>query len=194
MTILFKSNNSLEIFAILFVILTLVKSDSVTINGNEATYDVNSKYPFSQLTFESSGKQNYIVSLDGNNNERILLVQSSKGKANIYLTEKHFKNEKCKLYINPLNQADSFSININSAFGTSINLNKGEPYSYYVTEETETMTFSISSDSPTLNIWARGQLSITTNLSPNNKINKNGNYYIVKDLNEKATFTVTGTK
>ena len=79
---------------------------------------------------------------------------------------------------------------------SKIPLRENKPFYYYNTINNQIMEFSINSKSEILNIWARGELEIITNLEGAEHTKyKEGNFYFVNNSDTKEiTFKVTGTQ
>ena len=77
-----------------------------------------------------------------------------------------------------------------------IPLTENKPFNYYNTIDNMIMEFNLTSTSELLNIWARGELEMTTNLEGAKFTeNKDHHLYIVNNTDSKEiTFKVTGKK
>ena len=128
---------------------------------------------------------------DSNFNERNQLSQSISGNAIMWLNKEQIKNNfylSIECYENPCEYTLTI-LNIDS-----LELNLGEQYTYYVTEENKEMNFTLrgtpqiyyeeknNTNYPKISIWIKGNQDIYSDLNViNNKIiNKGFNSYLVK--------------
>ena len=141
---------------------------------------VNSKYVLSAYSEESKEK-------------RIQLGLSYKGKIQLYLSLKDYKN----IYIEIECPKDNdCSGDIYYSFIDKIRLTEGQPITYYVNRDNETIEFSLDFNSEKSNIWARGQYYIKTQLGTNipKTIENRGDFYIFEGRMTDVSFIVKPTK
>ena len=177
-------------FLILSLLLVFTKLQNSTINLN--LEDMEQKYQSSSYfkiipkesipnnvkieVFGNDINSSYIISYYKNDNlfkKRNQLAQSLSGNASMWLNNAQIKNE-FYLSVECSNSTNcKFSLKITKK--DSIEINIGESYSYYVTEENKDITFNITgnpflfpfllrSSDCKVSIWAKGNKNITTNL------------------------------
>ena len=183
-------------------------------------FSVNVKYQQLKeyLKIELESTKEIVLSYYGADSklkDRKQLSQSIAGKAFIYLKKDQFKSN---FFINVLSEDSSYDYKLRFIQKDKMELNLGEQYSYYVTEQNKAMEFFISGTPQILNIlhndtddstyklsiWARGSKNINATLK-NSKDQKdiekemkelNGfNAYLIqlKELEEFSyTFTIEG--
>ena len=156
------------------------------------TENVN-KYVLIQVE-GSEGKNNYVLSAYDSDKKtpRIQLAQSFNGVSKLYISKKYFNTQifldlECSDY-------NSCSGTIKAEEFVKIPLYDGEQISYYINGPEETIEFVLNCDSPISNVWARGQLKISTslNIDIDNKKKYNENYYIVEQSMTDVDFSVKG--
>ena len=156
------------------------------------TENVN-KYVLIQVE-GSEGKNNYVLSAYDSDKKtpRIQLAQSFNGVSKLYISKKYFNTQifldlECSDY-------NSCSGTIKAEEFVKIPLYDGEQISYYINGPEETIEFVLNCDSPISNVWARGQLKISTslNIDIDNKKIYNENYYIVEKSMTDVDFSVKG--
>ena len=139
---------------------------------------------------------NYVLSLvdDFENQNRIQLAQSVSGKTKLISSFlPHGSN------INLILECSDYSLcsgKIKNQILSKIPLEENNPLYFYNTFEGCTFEFSIKSESEILNIWARGNLDMLTNLrgAEYEKYN-DGHFYVVnKTSSADLSFNVTGKK
>lgn len=162
----------------------------------ELTKAINSEDKEKYLSIQLDGNDesiNYIISVYSDNakSDRIQLGQSYNGKTKIFLNLNAFKDViyldlECSKY----NCAGKIIYEIQS----TIQLEEGESFSYYVYNGNKKMVFSLNTDSIKSNVWARGQFNIKTSLNIENtqRINDKGNFYIVNKKMNDVEFIVEG--
>ena len=189
------------IFYFLTALFTVVKNENINLDfsvdiNTSYTHTIELNYNYVKLELQGDKKEiNYILSIysDENRMKRVQLAQSLNGIAKLCLSKR--QNESRNLYINvECNQTCSGKIYGNYS-NEGIDLYEGEILNYYVNEQTKEMKFFLISNqnSQIWNIWARGQLNITTSLQSNNNPIKSGNYYIINNQVNKNIFEVIGT-
>ena len=205
MKVLFNKKPSIILFFFLFV-LSNINSQNLPCNGNENFYITGlthytiddhgelQNYQYIKIEVEGSSNQNYILSVysDESRTKRIQLGQSFNGKTTVYLTSQQKVNNKIYLDL----ECSDYSCEgiIKNSFLDAIYLKEGEPLSYYVSEGNKNMEFILNSESSMNNIWARGQMSISTELPYlYNKEKNKENDYIVTGILISQKFVVKGT-
>ena len=156
--------------------------------------DVGNKYIKIEVLGDTR-EINYVISTysDISRTNRIQLSQSYNGLSKLYLTpEQKIVDE---VYFDlECSQYPCYG-QIENSYSNYIELEEGETLNYYVSNSNLEMIFSLTSkeDSEISNVWARGQMEITTDL-PLLKIKKEKeNYYIVNKKMNKVQFIVRGT-
>ena len=141
--------------------------------------------------FGDDENNDYIISIysDKDEEKRIQLGKSTKGITKIYITKEQFR-QKIIYEIECFTYPCSGKTEIGAL--NSIKLEEGEQYNYYVNNENQKMIFLLDLRGSKSNVWARGQQSITTQISGVNIQANSGNYYIVESKGNDAEFTVTG--
>ena len=157
---------------------------------------INEKYVHLEI-IGSAKDTNYVLSIvdDFDQLNRIQLGQSVLGNTDLILSKDQIKDNS----INMILECSDYlkcSGTIKNEFLTIIPLTENKPYNYYNPIDNMLMEFNLKSDSELLNIWARGELEIVTNLEGVKFIKyKDTNFYIVNNTNSnEITFKVTGKK
>ena len=166
----------------------------------EFTLDISSIKDEKYIHFEIEGENrdnNYVLSIvdDFDNQKRIQLAQSVLGNTDLIISREQIKDN----LINIILECSDYSNCKGALFNeilSKILLRENKPFYYYNTINNQIMEFSINSKSEILNIWARGELEITTNLEGAKYTKyKNDNFYFVNNSDTKEiTFKVTGTQ
>ena len=199
----------IQIFIIIPLVLFIEStiSKNLKINGQEDfeikelaeyTLDIseiqNEKYI--QLEVNGYNKNNtYVLSVvdDLEKQNRIQLAQSIAGNTNLILSKEQINGNiiniilECSDYLN-------CSGTISNKILSKIPLIENKPFYYYTTIDNMIMEFSINSTSEILNIWARGELEIATNLEEVEfiKYKNDDNIYLLNNTNSKEiSFKVT---
>ena len=157
---------------------------------------INEKYVHLEI-IGSAKDTNYVLSIvdDFDQLNRIQLGQSVLGNTDLILSKEQIKDNS----INMILECSDYlkcSGTIKNEFLTIITLIENKPYNYYNPIDNMLMEFNLKSESELLNIWARGELEINTNLDGVKSTRYNDtNYYIVNNTNSKEiAFKVTGKK
>ena len=207
MKVLFNKNPLIILFLFLLS-LSNINSQETTIfcdqkrefNINDVTHYILQVGDYnSYIKIEVEGKsntKNYILSVysDGSRMKRIQLGQSFNGKTKVYLAPGQkvgnsiFFDLECDDYGSPC------EVSLLASYSNSIDLKEGEQLSYYVSEGNTNMEFSLTSSSRMINIWAKGQMDIITQLPSINSVKyAKDNYYIVNQSLNSQKFSVKGT-
>ena len=186
-----------------FFLLLILFSSFFLIISYETTFERNYIYDLDISTtggkkfgeFLVEGKDKYVLSAysDESRQKRIQLGQSYKGKIKIYVSLIGYQH----IYIDVVcpNNEDCSGKFICS-FIDKIELEEGQPISYYVNRESEEIEFSLTTKSEKSNIWARGQYNIKTQLYGGIKktIENRGDFYIIEGEKISTSFIVRPTK
>ena len=181
-----------------FFLIISVETYEKQFNG-KTSFDVSvvqaSNKKFGEFILEGDkADSKYILSAysDQLREKRIQLGQSFKGKIKIYLYLRYYQN--IYMEVECANNNDC-SGKVIYSFIDKIDLEKGEPISYYVNGENEEIEFNLNVDAEKSNIWARGQYPIETQLEGKEKktIENRGDFYII-DGKLTGTFIVKPTK
>ena len=167
-------------------------------NFVEYTLDISLIKDEKYIHFEIEGENkdnNYVLSIveDFINQKRIQLAQSVLGNTNLIVSKEQIKDN----LINIILECSDYS-NCKGALKNEIlqkiPLRENKPFYYYNTINNQIMKFSFNSTSEILNIWARGELEITTSLEGAEYTKyKDDNFYLVNNSDPKEmTFKVTG--
>ena len=157
----------------------------------------NEKYIHLEILGENKDN-NYVLSIvdDFNKQNRIQLSQSIAGYTNLILSKEQIKNNS----INIILECSDYSKckgTIKNEFLSKIPLIENKPLFYYCTIDNMVIEFSINSTSEILNIWARGELDITTELEGAEYTkSKVDNFYFVNNTNnsKEISLKVIGNK
>ena len=211
-----KSKTAINLLIISFLFILVNSTDlemniqDIYLNNNYNDYFYNSSYFRVYTEYYYYSSPNYIlIQIKGNNpsndysisyykndsnfNDRNQLSQSISGKAFMWLNKEQIKNNfyfSIECYENPC----EYSLNISKK--ESIELNLGEQYTYYVTEENKKMTLTLigypqikyeekfTSNYSKISIWIKGNQDISSDINVynnNNKtINKGFNAYLIQ--------------
>ena len=196
-------------------IFTLVKleiiTDSITLNNENESFNLNENKYYRVITNSISEDKNYmkiLIEAENSNNEFALsyyqedstfknrkqLSQSISGKSFIYIKKELLNKD---FYISIIFEESPSKYTLNFIQKEKMELDIGEQYSYYVTEENQKMNFTIignpqiiytnneqteTNNLYKLSIWAKGSQNIITELNPKvHDLTKNRlNTYIVE--------------
>ena len=202
-----------KVFLFIFISLSLffyVKNSSVVTGNFSITEEENgigigieknfiSKYVLVTINGDDiSNNEQYILSVysDIDNSKRVQLGQSKDGVIKLFLSKDDFK-ENIETYIECKSNQCSGIYKFENI--DTIELLDGEPINYYISKENTTLEFSINGNYEYLNVWIRGQYNYDVNFQQKNiTIQKSegnyGNYYLLEDVQENITFSVTAEK
>jgi len=205
----FLKKEILFIFFILIISLSKANSRQEILDCNTAIgFDANEVIQYSlkvssdflnkyiKIEVVGNSKEiNYVLSAysDISRTNRIQLAQSYNGHSKLYLTPGQKTDD--KIYFDLECSKYPCSGRIENSYSSDIELEEGETLNYYVSNSNLEMQFSLTSkeNSEISNVWARGQLKITTELPLSTIKKENENYYIVTQKMNKQQFKVTGT-
>ena len=188
-----KSEVPIELNLNAETIFTINKTTRYRLDTSQTT---NEKYVHLEI-IGSNKDNNYVLSVvdDFDQQTRIQLGQSVLGNTDLILSKEQIKDNS----INMILECSDYlkcSGTIKNEFLSIITLTENKPYNYYNPIDNMLMEFNLKSESELLNIWARGELEINTNLDGVKSTRYNDtNYYIVNNTNSKEiAFKVTGKK
>ena len=109
---------------------------------------------------------NYVLSIvdDFNKQNRIQLAQSVRGNTYLILSKEQIKGDKINIILECLDYSSCSGKLKKQSYSNKIPLKENKPFYYYNTIDNMVVEFSVKSPSPILNIWAKGESEITTNL------------------------------
>ena len=131
---------------------------------------------------------------DFDKQNRIQLAQSVRGNTSLIISKEQIKGNTINIILECSNYS-SCSGNLKKQSFNKIPLKENKPLYYYNTIDNMVMEFSLKSTSQILNIWARGELEITTNLEGATYTKyTNGNFYLVNNnsIEKEITIKVVG--
>ena len=203
-----KSLNALLLFILsISLIKTFAKpefSEELKINS-EQNFNINAlaKYTIDMSQIENHKyilievqginiDNNYVLSIveDFDKQNRIQLAQSVRGITSLILSKEQIKGNTVNIILECSDYSSCSGKLIKQSF-SKIGLRENMPLYYYNTIDNMVMEFSLKSTSQILNIWARGELEITTNLEGAAYTkSKNGNFYLVNNNSNTNEITL----
>ena len=195
MKAIFQKKIYFGFFLILFILFSKANSEDFEISQvKDFEEQLQNNKSYAKVEVKGNNEINYVLSAysDKDRKKRIQLAQSFNGITKLYLTQKQI-NEKVFISL----ECSQYPCKGTFAFNylDKIDLIEGETLSYYVNKDNEEMEFSLipNSTSEISNIWARGQLNISTTLNLNmSNVIKRDNYYIINHKLNNNIFKVKG--
>ena len=180
---------------------TLTCNTTIRFESNEIiqySLKVLSQFEHQYIKIEVVGDTkeiNYILSAysDISRKNRIQLAQSYNVQTKLYLTPGQKIDD--VIYFDLECSKYPCYGRIENSYSNNIDLEEGETLNYYVSNSNLEMKFSLTSkeNSDISNVWARGQLGITTELNLSTIKKEIENYYIINQKMNKQEFIVRGT-
>ena len=201
----------LKLFFIINIIFYLVKSEEIDeLHYNKIDYFLIEEIKTYKLNIPINETNNYImIEVKGNysninyaisyyndysKSRRIQLSQSINGISKLYISPNQIQTDNIYFDLECSNYSNSFCSGIiYNKFFPKIKLFEGEQLNYYVSENNTIMEFVLNSYNLISNVWAKGQLNISTELNGDYDRKVNDNYYIViKGEIKETEFIVRG--